>query len=298
MAILLITGLMSPKAQSASCCGGGFAVPSLITGDDKAQLTSSLTYSRVADDVFEDGTWQKRTAKDESQIFKIETAHIFADQYQAGFSLPVSQRIRSGDQGGSTTGLGDIMGILGYEYLPDWDYNPWRPHGVGFLSLTLPTGKSIYDDSTMAGLDSLGRGFWALGAGTVLTKAWQSWDFNSSFEIHRAFKKDVHNSQYQGTATPGTGGSVSIGTGYNILDWRLGASLAWSYEDPIHFDGILASSQGNIQRYTSGSLMGSYAWKTDWTGTLSYVDQTLFGNPTNTTLSKSVTFLLQKRWSR
>lgn len=150
--------LLLPKAvMSAACCGGGFAIPSLITGDDKAQLTTSYSYSKIHTDVFSNGIWQRRNSTDASTVYKIEGAHIFADRYQAGFSLPIQTRNLDGAQGGSSTGLGDVSGQLGYEYLPDWNYSPWRPRGIGFISLTLPTGKSIYESTT--GLDSRGRGF-------------------------------------------------------------------------------------------------------------------------------------------
>lgn len=284
-------------AGAASCCGGGFALPSIITGDDAAQLTATYSYSKIDADVFADGIWQKRSSNDRSQNYKIEGSHIFYDRYQAGLSVPVQTRERGGEQGGSSTGVGDVAGSLGYEYLPDWDYNPWRPHGIGFLSLTLPTGKSIYEFDDASGLDSNGRGFWALGLGTVLTKSWFAWDANSSFEIHRSFDKAVRNSQVQGTAKPGYGGSFSLGAGYNIKDLRIGGALAWSYEDPIGFAGSL-SSPGAVSRYTTASLSLSYMLDQEWAGTLSYSDQTLFGSPVNTTLSKSVALLFQKRWAR
>lgn len=93
-------------------------------------------------------------------------------RYQAGFSLPIQTREKAESQSSKSTGLGYTAIILGYEYLPDWDYNPWRPHGFGFMSLTFPAGRSIYEMDAVDGLDSRGRGFWAMGIKTVLTKSW------------------------------------------------------------------------------------------------------------------------------
>ncbi|MBY0555425.1 serine protease spb1 [bacterium] len=281
--------------MSAACCGGGFAIPSLITGDDKAQLTTSYSYSKIHTDVFSNGIWQRRNSTDASTVYKIEGAHIFADRYQAGFSLPIQTRNLDGAQGGSSTGLGDVSGQLGYEYLPDWNYSPWRPRGIGFISLTLPTGKSIYESTT--GLDSRGRGFFALGIGTTLTKKWTSWDANANFEIHKSFDKVVSNSQNVGNIMPGFGNTISVGAGYNIGDLRLGTNLAWFNEDAIDVEGTI-SSKGSEQRYAAASATANYLFKDNWAGSISYTDQTVLGDPTNTTLSQSVQISIQKRWLR
>lgn len=281
--------------MAAACCGGGFAIPSLITGDDKAQLTTSYSYSKIHTDVFSNGIWQRRSSNDTSSVYKIEAAHIFADRYQAGFSLPIQTRTLDGALGGTSTGLGDVSGQLGYEYLPDWNYSPWRPRGIGFISLTLPTGKSIYESTT--GLDSRGRGFFALGIGTVLTKMWTRWDANASFEIHKSFDKVVSNSQNVGNIMPGNGNTISIGAGYNIGDLRLGSNLAWFQEDAINVDGVITSS-GSEQRYAAASASANYLFKDNWSGAISYTDQTILGDPTNTALSQAVQISIQKRWLR
>lgn len=294
--LLLFCLLKSTAALAASCCGGGFATPSVITGDDRAQLTSSLSYSKIDTDVFSNGVWQKRAGNETSRTYRIEAAHIFADRFQAGFSLPILTRSKDGSQGGESTGLGDTSVQLGYEYLPNWSYHPWRPQGVGFISLTLPTGKSIYETS-QGGIDSRGRGFFALGAGTVLTKSWVRWDANLSAEWHQAFPKPVSNSQMIGNIVPGQGGSFSLGTGYNLNQLRLGTSLAWTYEQAINVEGT-TTSNGTEQQYATATASCSYLFADSWAGALSYSDQTIFGEPLNTTLSKSVQISLQKRWAR
>lgn len=284
-------------AVAAACCGGGFAIPSLITGDEAASLTSSFSYSKIDTDVFTNSVWQKRRDDDVSQILKIEAASVFLDRYQAGFSVPLQTRNRSGAQGGSSSGVGDMAAQVGYEYLPDWDYSEWRPRGVGFVTLTLPTGKSIYESEKQGALDSTGRGFWALGVGTALTKAWTTWDSNIIIEGHRGFNKSIVNSQISGTLKPGFGGSLAVGSGYNLAKFRFGGSIAWTYEDAIDVAGT-TSSLGSAQRYATGTAMLTQLLDADWAWTLSYADQTLFGSPTNTTLAQTLAFTVQKRFSR
>lgn len=290
-----ILSLASLQVSAAACCGGGFATPALITGDDKAQVTTTYSNSRIDTDVYSSGIWQKRSGDDISQTYKIEAAHIFNDLYQFGFSVPMLTRERSGNLGGTSTGLGDVTLQAGYEFLSDWDYSSWRPKGVSFLTLTLPTGKSVYESEDALGLDSRGRGFWALGVGSTFVKNFGKWDANTTLEVHRSFEKTAHTSQVDGKIKPGTGGSLSIGSGYNIKDVRLGASATWNYEDAIQIEN---SSGESAQRFATGSLLASYVFQDNWAGTLSFADQTLLGSPSNTTLSKTFSVSIQKRWAR
>lgn len=279
---------------AAACCGGGFAAPSIISGDDKAQLSSSISYSEIAiDNVDAKGIWRTWEHHQKVQTFRIEGAHIFKDRWQAGFAIPVVQRSRL-DQ--SYSGFGDVTASVGYEYLPDWDYNPFRPKGIGYLQLTLPTGKSKAE-SEIGGLDSRGNGFWALGLGTLLTKAIGRWDAVTAFEFHRSFDKAVSNSQIEGTLKPGYGGNFTVGGGYNAKSWRYGSSITWSYEDAIHIQGV-ANSQGSIERYATAVASASYLANDHWSGSLNYSDQTLFGNPVNTSLGKTLSLQIQHRWER
>lgn len=289
-----LLALMPAKVLASACCGGAFSIPAIITGDDAGQLSTSFSQSQVAADVTANGVWRKRETSDVSQILKIDGAHIIDDRFQAGFSLPVQTRTRDGVQGGTSSGLGDIAVQGAYEYLPDWDYNPYRPKGVGFLTLTVPTGKSLEESLTEdAGLSARGRGYWAFGAGTVLTKSYRAWDLNSTFEVHRSLSKTTNDM----TFTPGYGGSLSLGAGWNSASWRFGGALAWNQEDAVRVTGA-TESNGSPQRYATGTVLASYLFPENWTGIVSYSDQTLFGNPETAILSKSAMILLQKRWAR
>jgi hypothetical protein len=287
--------LSAPQIFAAACCGGGFALPSIITGDDKAQVTTTYSYSNLDTRVLSNGVWRKQKDQDLTQVLRLEGAHIFKDRYQAGFSVPLLMKSQGGLAGGEASGLGDSQALVGYEFLPDWDYNPWRPKGIGFLTLVAPSGSSQYDSDTL--YTNRGRGFWSLGAGTILTKYWIKWDVLSTFEIHRRFSKSVSNENFQGEVTPGWGHSFSVGGGYNLQNLRLGTSLSWNTEDAIS-DGGQNIYTFYKERYATLALLASYTFAQNWAGTLSYADQTLLGDPTNTTLSKTVSLILQKRWSR
>lgn len=284
---------LSPVSVLASaCCGGAFSIPAVITGDDKAQVSTSFSHSRIHADVSPDGLWRKRKADDITEVFKIDAAHIFVDRWQAGFSLPIQSRTKEGR--GTSSGLSDIAMQVGYEYLPEWEYHPIRPKGVGFLTAIVPTGTSLEESlATDGGLSARGRGFWAVGAGTVLTKIHKAWDLSATFEAHHSFPKTSHGN----TLTPGLGSSAAFGIGWNTQWARIGGALAWTQEDPVKVSGDNISN-GSLQRYATASVSASYIFPENWAGTVSYSDQTLFGNPSTTALSKGLVVLLQKRWNR
>lgn len=286
--------VLKNNAWAAACCGGGSTAPSIISSDDKAQLSTSYSYSEVViDNVDTNGIWRSWDTHQQIETFRIEAAHLISDLWQAGIAVPIIQRTRL-DQ--KYSGLGDVTGTLGYEYLPDWDYNSYRPKGIGILQITLPTGKAKAE-SENGGLDSRGNGFLAISLGTLLTKSIRAWDLFSNFEIHRSFEKKVSSNQISGTLKPGYGGNFGLGIGYNTAQWRWGGSMTWMYEDPIKTQGVI-NNNGSIERYATGALSVSYLASSDWAGSMIYSDQTLFGSPVNTSLGKTLSLQLQKKWAR
>jgi hypothetical protein len=284
--------LLPLRVFASACCGGAFALPAIITGDDAAQLSTSFAQSRIDADVGTDGIWSKRTDNDITKILKIDGARIFADRWQLGFSIPVQSRTKDG--AGDSSGIGDVGLQAGYEYLPEWDYSPWKPRGVGFLNLTLPTGKA-FEEATLddGGLSSRGRGFWSVGAGTIFTKIIRTWDANAVIEGHRSFERSSRGNTY----VPGYGGSLTLGAGWNHEDLRLGGGIGWNQEDAVDVRGQTSSS-GHRQNYATGTLSASYMLAQNWAATISYSDQTWFGDPASVSLARSVALVLQKRWTR
>ncbi|MDX9730810.1 MAG: hypothetical protein RBT63_03475 [Bdellovibrionales bacterium] len=296
---LATTFAPSTEAVGAACCGGGFAVPSLIVGDEKAIFSSEFSFANVTTEVSSQGIWQNRTTPESLYSVKLQGAHIFKDRFQIGGSIPVLQRARGHE---SSSGLGDIGLNFGYEILPEWSYSSWRPRGAAFLSLTIPTGRSIQEADAAYLLDARGRGFWALGIGASFTKVFSTrsfgqWDTVATLEGHRSFPKDVRNQTLQGTLHPGWGASLAAGIGYNLGEARIGAMLTNIYEDAVRTTGSI-SSDGALARYVTAAITASYMLDDEWAVSLTASDQTLLGAPTNTSLSKGVAFSLQRKISR
>lgn len=273
------------------------SVPTIITSDDKAQLSTAFSSTDVVvDSVDSSGIWRRWDQHQRTQTFKVEGAHIISDRWQIGMSVPLVQRQFAGRE---YTGLGDVAASLSYEYLPDWNYNPYRPRGIGFIQLVLPTGRSRAD-SEVGGLDSRGNGFWAYGAGTLLSKSWRRVDAYVSLEWHRSLQKTVSNAIINGTIYPSNGSNWGAGAGYNWAQYRLGVSAVQTDEGAIEIrskDGWSNRFQGK-ERWATLAIALSYLQNEQWSWTVQYTDQTVLGDPLNTSLGRSIGLQWQHRWFR
>lgn len=296
---LFSLGLISDCSLAASCCGGGHSIPGVITSDDMATLSSTLSASKAHTEVYTNGDWHLRKDDELTSTLKVDATRIVNDRFQLGLGIPFIFKHKQTTQKNEykDAGLGDITLMGGYEYLPDWDYNPYRPKGVGFITLTSPTGKSVYDEELNVdkrGTDARGRGFWSIGVGTILIKSWGAWDAVIQFEAHKSFSKTMQNGD---RLDPGYGFQMGSGLGWNWGDLRLGPNLTWYYEDRINRTGQL-KSRGQVSRYTTATISLSYMLGIHDSLNCSYSDQTLFGSPLNTSLGQSIALGYQHRWPR
>lgn len=299
-AVLLFTLLISQRSFAASCCGGGFSFPALILGDDKAQITSSLSTATISDDVLNSGFWIHRRDNNSAQTLKLEGARLISDRFQFGASLPLVYK--SNDVHTSSSGVGDVSLFLGHESFPERTFSRYKPKGISFLQLQLPTSPSIYDSSAETANESRGRGFYSLGAGIALVKSLKVWDFNYTGELHYSFSKDIDSSTLGGKTRlkPGLGTSHALGTGWNKGPYRVGLAASMLFEEAIEAQGLnhALDSQGSSQQSFTATLLASYMPNMESAWTFSYADQTLLGNPSNTSLTKTINISYQQRWPR
>jgi len=293
--------LLTTDSLAAPCCGGSSALPSLITGDDRAQVSASLTQSQVIGDAPSQGlpVFRGEGDNESSQTLRFDGAYRFADAdaWQAGLGVPLTRRSREfGPRQTDRAGLGDLTADVAYEILPELSYSAWKPKGFVFVDLTAPTSPSIYDAKAPYLVDARGRGFFSLGAGLVFIKTVQSFDFNFISELHRSFARsfELQDGSHI-TAEPGWGGSLTLGGGYNLENFRFGLSLSPVYEDPITTSGDLNSKSSSQLVWNTTAQVG-YLISTEWSASFNYTDQTLMGPVRNVTLSRSFSLLCQRRW--
>lgn len=294
--LFFFLNLISSQVFAAACCGGGSALPSLITTDDRSQFISSLSLGEVVvDSVNGAGYWFRNNQHQQVQTLKFDYAYVLDSDIQFGVTIPIVSK-KFVDQ--SYSGLSDIQMNVGYEYLPELEYNLLKPKGFVYSGLIFPTGQSQYT-SQHSGLDSRGKQLWGLTLGHVLTKTVFNYDFIQIIDLHHYFDQSITSPTSDSVKVHhGLGGQFNIGAGYNWSKELLGFQMGWVYEDRISVKNQLINDSGFVEKY--GQVSINYAYMlTDVTGfSVGYTDQTLLGSPENTSLSKTLSFQYTQRWTR
>jgi hypothetical protein len=295
--IFLLFFIQSHIALAVACCGGGSALPSLVTTDDRAQFSVAGSYNQIViDSVDGEGIWRRNADHQTTQTIKFDYAYVLDSDIQFGLTIPL---VKKEFQDKSYTGLADVQITTGYEYWPELDYNIFQPKGFVYSGIVIPTGFSKFR-SDQGGFDSRGQELWGLTVGHVLVKNFRQFDFLNIIDLHHYFDQNLKKSngdqlkiQHQGV-----GGQLSFSGGYNTDKSRLGFSVAWIYESPLSVKIQSTESPGSIEKY--GQAMLSYSYMlTDLQGlSVSYSDQTLVGTPLNTSLGRSISIQLNQRWTR
>jgi hypothetical protein len=300
--LLILFSFVGELALGAPCCGGTANIPSLISGDDSSQISTTLISSQVVAEAPVGGgiKYRKDNDQESAQTLKIDGATILSDRWQTGITIPVTRRARSrATNESAASGLGDISLNVGYEALPDWTYSSWRPKGIVFLTATLPTGGSIYEAKELYRIDSRGRGFYSLSAGALILKNWGVWDASIVAEAHHPFNRTISNEAGELNLQPGWGTSGSLALGLSPMggDFRIGVSVSPSYESPITTAGLVSGQGEKVSLWTSSAQL-SYMVNDLVSMSLTYSDQTLIKASNNSALNRTVAFLMQKRWER
>ena len=299
--IFALIALHSPHAFSAPCCGGSSAIPTLITGDDRAQLQASISHGSIIGDAPSAGIPVFRASSDREglDVFNLAGAYRLFDRGQIGLGVPVISRSRNTPNAqANAAGIGDLILDFAYEAIPDFDYSVWRPKGFVFVQMTLPTSASTYDSVVPFQIDARGRGFYTLGLGAAFLKTISNWDFILSLELHRSLRRTVTAQDGSNLfLVPNFGGTAMVGAGYSPGggNLRFGISLAPIYEGSIDVYGAIDSTS-DPQFSWSTSFQCGYLITDEWSAGASYIDQTLMGPASNVSLSRSVLLSVQRRW--
>ena len=293
--IILTSFLLGQKLLAAGCCGGGNGGNALLGSEQKSLLSWELSRKEViVSSVSGKGLWQKPSDPQKVTTQVLAYSMLISDLWQMFVNFPVIQREQNGKR---FQNLGDVKVGAAYEFLPDWDYNPLRPRGLIYFGVSAPTGRAP-QESREGGLDSTGTGFWDFATGFQLNKSWVSFDASFNLAAHQSLQRKFDSPENSQTVIPGPGGSLSFGGGYTIGNHRIGSQLAQTIESPQKIQTDQSSIESGQEEYATFSL--NYSWSASDTDQLAiaYSDQTLFGDPKNTSLSRALSINLVHFWNR
>lgn len=303
--LFLVLGF-SLDCVASACCARSSAAPTLILGDNHAQFGIGAGFvSKVASaDAGGAAIFEGPESSNLLENYRLDGSILLSDRWQIGLSLSVVRNhVKYGDWD-SSTGLGDTRISAAYEAFPLWTYSPWRPQGFLFGVLTLPTGRSTYEDRTNGlAADVVGNGFFSLTVGSVLLKRWGDWDAFLMPEVHYSVPRTFSVSGNPFQVSPGFGTSLGIGGGLSPGGGNLRVGVR---VQPRYDQGSSDRMVGFVSRSVSYAGQANcdvgfdmaYLFGDDDSLMLSYTDQTLLGPAMNSPLNRVFGVNFQHRWER
>ena len=283
--------LATPLANGSACCGGGSSLPTLITGDYRGQVVLTGSNSAVTHDTSVSGKIDKRDGSNQetTETIVLSASYLLSPLWQIGLTIPFKYNThRAASSNESSHGISDLKTQIGYEFLPEYSFSLWKPRGFIFLEQTFPTSKSTYTAEKPLRTDSLGNGFYTAAVGISFVKIIYNYDFLFMTKIYQSLTRRFNQNNESLRVRPGFGHSALLGGGISPSggNFRLGGTLLYSREGSSAIEGN-TSSKSNARYYWEAGLSASYLLN-KYSISLSYNDQSFFGQASNTTLSKSI----------
>lgn len=287
--ILLILSLLllSRWAWASSCCGQSPASFTVLALDQTLSVNAS--YSLI---------------RSEGRIFNRDQFHVWNDKKRSvqALQLNVAGTIDSQQQyfinssflegsyqdhlsQGTARHLSDTQLGYTYEIVPEYSYSYWRPLVYLSAMINVPTGKSIYDESSLSeGADVTGHNQWGAGLGLTARKVYFPLTVTFQARTLRIFAKtfdQVEVSDFYDSSVALITNSV---TRYKDISVTLGVTgnhLSRRTISP-------GSESGAMQNVTVIAGLQK-PLSEEWFAGINYSDQTLVGPAKNSILNRTLT---------
>lgn len=260
--------LVSSNALAAACCGGGVLAPQIVSGDFRAQVSSTLSLTHLTFN----GAWA--------------VPRILDDRLQLSARMPLALFTP-----------GDLAVGANLELLRGWESSGALAGTdvLAFVGLQMPTGVSIYELRSLQSQVS-GTGFFRVSGGVFAARVWGDVDLQVLAALHRDLsRRFMDGSGDPIFVDPGFGAITTLGVGWSpsagFLRFGLQTTVYWE-------QGIVTLQPGQAARgrdAASLDLSANLAWLIDSTWTLSAAYTEPLGTESR---DRSAALLLQKRWWR
>ncbi len=274
------------QTQANSCCGQSPASFTVLALEQK--LSVNTTYSAIESQgrVFNSDEfyiWEQKTRRIQSMQLNVAGTWQSRHQYFLSSSYLQSE-YKDNFSSGNASHLSDT--VLGYTYeaLPEYSYSPLRPLIYLTLMANLPTGKSIYDTSTLnEGTDVTGHHQWGLGAGLTLRKVYFPVTLTLQARSLYLFAKKFSQIEVSGFFDSSLSALANYAT--RFYDVSINTGFTFNHLSPRTISpGETSLSSQNITFIMGLQKPLNEAWNVG----LNYTDQTLIGPAKNSILNKTI----------
>lgn len=288
--LILIISFTSYPLYANSCCGQSPASFTVLALDQKLSVNAAYTYTDSQGRVFNNDDfyiWSSR--KRQVQSLQMNIASTVADKQQIFITSSfLNGQYKDGVESASAQHWSDTQVGYNYEVLSEYSYSLWRPIIYASLLANIPTGKSIYDDSSLSeGTDVTGHNQWGAGLGLTVRKVYFPLTITLQARSLRIFAKTFDGLRVSDFFDNSAAVLLNYATRFDNVSINLG----------------LTTNQLSARTLSTGTTSGTMQNTTvlaglqkpigeNWAVGLNYSDQTLLGPAKNTLLNRSLTFNL------
>lgn len=286
MALLFL--VFSFLSHGNSCCGQTPSSFPLLHQHEALWVSSSFSQSQALGRVYNDSNafyiWDSSKKRTLSNL-QFSIGRVFEERHQFFLTSSLIRGQWQDTFGQSTSHhFSDTQVGYSYEILPEYTYSPWKP--VIFLSaiLNIPTGKSIYDGSSLSeGTDVTGFNQWGAGAGLTARKVLFPFTLLTQVRWLRLLPKQFP----VGEVSTFNDFSTSAFATYSLREWGVNVTggLSWSYLSSRTVQNLNIQSQP--AEVSSVILSLQKVLSEQYSVGIAYSDQSLVGRPRNTLINQT-----------
>ncbi len=290
-ALLFMTGVLG---EASSCCGQSPASFTILSLEQRLSLSTSYSVIQTAGRMMplrgNDQFFLFEDRSREVQALNLNVASGFATRQQVFVTTSLMRGLYQDDVGRETSqSLSDTLVGYSYEALPEYRFSYWKP--VVYLSVlaNLPTGRSIYDTSSLTeGAGVTGHNQWGAGLGVTLKKVYFPLTLTLQMKTLQLFPETIERTKVSGFFDS----SVAFLVNYASPFWNvaLNGGITFNHLSPRTIESSRTSS---LEMQNTSVLVGLQRPITEsWGAGITYTDQTLVGEARNTLLNRTYTMNL------
>lgn len=289
--LILLISFVCESARANSCCGQSPASFTVLALEQRVHLTTSYSLIQSQGRVFgsdEFYVWEDKER--EIRSLQLNLAGAIAHRQQLFLTTSLLEgRYSDAYENGTSQHLSDTQLGYTYEVLPEYSFSYWKP--VIYLSaiVNLPTGRSIYEPSKLSeGAGVTGHNQWGAGVGLTVRKVYFPLTLTFQAKSIKMFSKRFDAVQVSDFYDNSFALLGNYATGFQEITANFGVTVSQLTERRIE----PAFTTSGIMQNTTLLLGLQRPFGEEWSGGLSYSDQTLIGRARNTILNRSYTLNL------
>lgn len=290
--IIYILIIFSLKVNASSCCGGGSSSSMIITSDNQKEFSFGIAHRSDIGQTNNSAqsTFNNDQIVDQKQTLSLSAGFLLKDYWQLALKTGIAKKtVHKSGLKETNQGLTEVEAQGTYEYLPEYNYHPYKPRGFIFVKVSIPTSKSIYDSESRILSDVRGSGLYSLTLGNFLFKKTNDFTFKLGLDLTHTFGgnfKSIQLKNYQKFSIP-------LGISYVVpnSDFSVGATETFNYTLPkttVALSSNGQNSKSSQEYYWDLNFFVNYSKERDSIWSISYSDSSIIGKSVNSPLYRSI----------